>query len=68
VGCSLGRGVPRRAAVEKQNCGVNAGWRGWETISSVAMVGEEGGCFDQMRFATVDGCWYGGFVGSWIGG
>lgn len=66
-GVGLGRGVPRRAAVLKQNCGVSAGWGGWETISSVAMVGEEGGSFDQMRFASVDGGNMLLFGVSWIG-
>lgn len=41
--------------MEKQNCGVSAGWGGWETIASIAWGGEEGGSFDQMRFASVDG-------------
>lgn len=58
-------GVPRRAAVLKQNCGVSAGWGGWETISSFASRGGERGAFDQMRFASVKGV---GVVVIWVRG
>lgn len=59
----MGKGVPRKAAVEKQNCGVSAGWGGWETISSVALGGEGRDSFDQIRFATVEGV---GMVFFWV--